>query len=243
MIERIEAININKWYNSTFSLECSLDVRSGPLYTIVGPNGSGKSTLLRMLGLMEPPDNGKIIYHNSGTSFVNPCEDIETRRKVVLVATRSGLFKETVYENIAYGLKLRKAGSKEIEERVLKALHDVKLEGKEACNANDLSSGEAQRLALARALAIDPDILLLDEPTASLDPDNTRVIEDIIQKMKSCSGKMIIMVTHSLYQARSLSDFVIFMYQGRIIEFSAAHDFFKNPSTEMARKFVSGEVY
>jgi tungstate transport system ATP-binding protein len=243
MIEKLQALDIKKQYNSNFALECSIEVKKGPLYTIVGPNGSGKSTLLRILGLIEPPDSGEVIYHNEGISLLNPDKDIEIRRKAVLVATRAGLFNETVYENIAYGLRLRKVGKKEIKERVTDTLNNVKLAGKEAFNANELSSGEAQRLALARALAIDPDILLLDEPTASLDPDNTRVIEDIINNIRSNSDKIIIMVTHSLYQAKNLSEFIIFMHRGKAVEFSNAETFFKKPSTELAQKFVFGEVY
>jgi tungstate transport system ATP-binding protein len=243
MIEKLQAQDIIKQYNSDFTLECSIEVKKGPLYTIVGPNGSGKSTLLRILGLIEPPDSGKVIYHNEGISLVNPDKDIKVRRKAVLVTTRASLFNETVYENTAYGLRLRKVSKKEVKERVTEALHNVKLSEKEAYNANELSSGEAQRLALARALAVDPDIFLFDEPTASLDPDNTRVIENIISKIRSGSSKMIIMVTHSLYQAKSLSDFIIFMYKGKAVEFSDAGTFFKKPSTELAQKFVFGEVY
>jgi tungstate transport system ATP-binding protein len=243
MIEKLQAQDIIKQYNSDFTLECSIEVKKGPLYTIVGPNGSGKSTLLRIPGLIEPPDSGKVIYHNEGISLVNPDKDIKVRRKAVLVTTRASLFNETVYENTAYGLRLRKVSKKEVKERVTEALHNVKLSEKEAYNANELSSGEAQRLALARALAVDPDIFLFDEPTASLDPDNTRVIENIISKIRSGSSKMIIMVTHSLYQAKSLSDFIIFMYKGKAVEFSDAGTFFKKPSTELAQKFVFGEVY
>jgi tungstate transport system ATP-binding protein len=123
------------------------------------------------------------------------------------------------------------------------ALHDVGLDEKANRKAHELSSGEAQRLAIARAIVVNPDILFLDEPTASLDPDNTKIIEKIIHTRNSRSERITIMVTHNLYQAKSLSDFVIFMYKGRIMEFSAAEPFFKKPETELARKFVFGEVY
>lgn len=243
MIERLEGLNLRKQYNAKFILECSLDVKKGPLYTIVGPNGSGKSTLLRILSLIEPPDSGNVIYHNDGSSLSNPYEYIEIRRKAVLVATRSSLFNETVYDNIAYGLRLRKMGRGEIRERVMKSLHNVRLDGKEYRNAHELSSGEAQRIALARALVIDPDILFLDEPTASLDPENTMLIEETIKSRQRNSGNITIMVTHSLPQAKSLADFVIFMYEGKIVEFADAATFFEKPSSELAQKFVSGEVY
>jgi tungstate transport system ATP-binding protein len=139
---------------------------------------------------------------------------------------------------VAYGLKLRKIPKEEIRERVKCALHDVRLPGKEYMHPGELSSGEAQRLALARAFAIDPDILFLDEPTASLDPENTRIIEDIIAEWRSKSDKIVALVTHSLAQAKVLSDRVIFMQKGRIEEFSDTALFFNRPSTQLAQKFV-----
>ncbi|MEN8264129.1 MAG: ATP-binding cassette domain-containing protein [Nitrospirota bacterium] len=243
MIERIQALNIKKQYNSKFELDCSLDIKNGPIYTIVGPNGSGKSTLLRILSLIEKPDNGSVIYHDGGKPLAAPFKDIEISRMAVLVATRSNIFNDTVYNNIAYGLKLRKFNKKEIKDRVMSVLKDVRLDGKERMNAMGLSSGESQRLALARAFAINPDILFLDEPTASLDPDNTRVIEDIITEWQRKSDKIIIIVTHSLPQAKAISDFVIFIYKGKIIELSGVDNFFEKPSTKLAEKFVFGEVY
>jgi len=243
MIKRIEGQNIIKKYNSKFALECSLEINRGPLYTIVGPNGSGKSTLLRILSLNEEPDNGSVVYHDNGTSLTDPFMDIEIRRRAVLVTTKSNMFNNTVYNNIAYGLKLRGMHKKELRDRVMNALQDVRLEGQEHMNAIGLSSGQAQKLALARAFAIDPDILFLDEPTASLDPDNTRSIEEIISGWRQKSDKIVVIVTHSLPQARALSDFVIFMYKGKIAEISGSPDFFKGPSTEAAQKFVFGEFY
>lgn len=243
MIERLQALDIKKQYNSRFELSCSLDIEKGPLYTIVGPNGSGKSTLLRILSLIERMDSGKVIYHHNGISLLNPHHNTGIRRNVVLVPSRAALFHETVFHNLAYGLWLRKIGKHICKDRIMKALHDVGLYGKENINARELSSGEAQRLALARALVIDPDILLLDEPTASLDPDNTKIMESIINDKKAGSQQIMIMVTHNLYQAKSLSDFIIFMYKGEIIEVSAADSFFEKPSTDLAQKFVFGEVY
>ena len=243
MIERLEALDIRKQYNSRFELACSFDATKGAVYTIAGPNGSGKSTLLRILSLIELPDSGKVIYYNDGASMLNPYKNIVIRRKVVLVPTRAGLFNETVFNNVAYGLKLRRTINSVIGDRVMETLEEVGLAGKEYRNALELSSGEAQRLALSRALVIDPDILFLDEPTASLDPDNTRVIEDIISEWRRKTNKIIVIVTHNLHQAKALSDIVIFMYKGKIIESSSVDSFFKKPSTELAQKFICGEVY
>jgi tungstate transport system ATP-binding protein len=243
MIERLEAQNIRKQYNSRFDLSCSLEIKKGPLYAIVGPNGSGKSTLLRILGLIEQPDSGKVIYHNNEMSVSNPRNNTGIRRKAVLVPSRAALFNETVFNNTAYGLRLRRIGKNICEGRVMEALKAVGLAGKENINSLELSSGEAQRLALARAFAINPDILFLDEPTVSLDPDNTRLTEEIITEWRSRSDKITVMVTHSLPQAKALSDFVMFMYKGRIPEISRSINFFEKPATEMAQKFVFGKMY
>ena len=243
MIQRLQALDIKKQYNSGFELSCSIDIQKGPLYTMVGPNGSGKSTLLRILSLIEQMDSGKVIYHHNGMSMLNPHHNIGIRRKVILVPSRAALFHETVFHNLAYGLRLRKIGKHICKDRIMKALNDVGLYGKENINARELSSGEAQRLALARALVIDPDILMLDEPTASLDPENTKIMEKIINNKKEGSGQIMIMVTHNLYQAKSLSDYIIYMYKGEIIEVTAAGAFFEKPATEQAQKFVVGEVY
>ncbi len=243
MIERLQAMEIKKQFYSGFGLACSLNAREGPLYAIVGPNGSGKSTLMRILGLIEPPDTGKVIYYIDGRSMESPYGNVEIRRKVVLVPARAGMFNETVFKNVAYGLRLRKVSKSTRGDRVIEALKETGLAGKEHINALQLSSGEAQRMALARALVLDPDILLLDEPTVSLDPYNTQIIEEIIRARKAASGKIMIIVTHNLHQARALSEFVIFMSEGKIMEMTASDTFFQKPATECARKFISGEVY
>jgi len=243
MIEKIEVHNIIKRYNSSFTLECSLEIQKGVLYVIIGPNGSGKSTLLKIISLNDKPDGGTVNYYNGESLLPGPFNNISLRRKAALVPTRAAIFNETVYDNTAYGLKLRKVGKNEVRERVTQALHAVGLLGKSGSGADELSSGEAQRLALARALALQTDALFLDEPTASLDPDNAKIIEDIISSKVKNSGAITVMVTHNLNQAKALADNVIFMYKGKIIEMSDAASFFKGPSTELAQKFVFGEIY
>jgi len=242
MIEKIEAQHIVKRYNSTFTLECSLEIQKGVLYVVVGPNGSGKSTLLRLLSLNDRPDSGSVNYYNRD-SLPGTFDNSSLRRKAVLVPTRAAIFNETVYDNAAYGLKLRKTGKDDIRERVMQALHVVGLSEKSDDSADKLSSGEAQRLALARALVLDPAALFLDEPTASLDPDNTKIIEDIIHTRVKRSGKITVMVTHNLNQAKAFADVVIYMNKGKVLEMTDSVSFFSGPSTEDAKKFVLGEIY
>lgn len=243
MIEKIEGLDIKKQFNARFTLSCSLTIEKGPLFTIVGPNGSGKSALLRMLALIDRPDSGNIIYYDDGAPTPDPCKNIEVRRKTVLVPTRAGLFNETVFNNIAYGLRLRGFSRDKVKDCVMDVLQTVRLAGREHSHAFELSSGEAQRLALARALAIDPEVLMLDEPTASLDPEATKMAEEIIMTRMRSSQRINIMVTHSLHQARALSDIMIFMYAGKVIEMSDAESFFESPSDDLTRRFVAGEVY
>ncbi len=243
MIEKIRAEQIKKEYAAGFSLEGTLEIRSGLLYTVVGPNGSGKSTLLRILSLNELPDSGKVVYQNKNEETADPFDDLAFRRRIVLVPTRSGIFNDSVYNNAAYGLRLRKVMRKDIRKRVMDALQCVGLAGKEHVRATTLSSGESQRLSLARALVIDPDILMLDEPTASLDQDSTAIIEKMILDKKKNSRRIMIIVTHSLHQARTLSDTVVLMHKGKIIEVSAAGTFFQQPSTDLGRRFIFGEIY
>ena len=158
MIKRIQAKNIRKQYNSKFTLSCSIEIGQGPLYAVAGPNGSGKSTLLRIIGLLEPPDNGEIFYHDRNSQLTNPYRNISLRRNVVLVPTRPVLFDETVFDNAAYGLRLRKSDKQATKDRVMEVLNAVKIGNMAKRNAKELSSGEAQRLALARALVLDPDV-------------------------------------------------------------------------------------
>jgi tungstate transport system ATP-binding protein len=184
------------------------------IYALMGPNGSGKSTLLRILSLLDPADEGRVIYTDGAST---PLEhDIALRRRITLLLPDIGLFNASVLSNASYGLRVRGVKGKEAKKRALKALSLVGLEQKHRQNALTLSSGEAQRLALARALAVEPDVLFLDEPTASVDAENTGVIEKIILEMKG--RRSIILSTHDEAQARRLADVVLYLKDGLIYE-------------------------
>ncbi len=185
------------------------------MVAIVGPSGSGKSTLLRICALIESPDNGEVIY-SSGDNIIS--KDIGLRRRITLVLPGIGLFNTTVFNNAAYGLKIRGAKSKEAEEKVNDALKFVGLIHKKNHNALTLSSGETQRLGIARAMAIEPEMLFLDEPTASIDNENTEIVEDIILNMKKEGKSKIIIATHDMLQAERLADCRLLMDEGKIIK-------------------------
>ena len=232
--------NISKIYNSKKALNnCSFVFEKGNIYCIVGPNGSGKSTLLRISALLEEADNGNVAYKN-GDNLLDDSTDL--RRKITLVFPRGGLFNTTVFKNCAYGLNLRRKDKGYIKEKVEESLKEVGLVRKMEQNALTLSSGEAQRLALARAIVLEPDVLFLDEPTASLDPASVIIIEKIINMLKKKRHMIIVMATHNMFQVQRLADEVIFLYNGEVVETANVKDFFENPKDERTLKFINGEM-
>jgi tungstate transport system ATP-binding protein len=168
-------------------------------------------------------------------------KEAQLRKISTLVFQKSAMFSRSVYANLAYGLRIRHVPKKEIRQKVTEALESVGLQGFEKRRAKKVSGGEQQRVSLARALLLDPKILLLDEPTANLDPTSVRAIERAIVSRRS-SEEIIIMATHNLGQVKRLADFVIFMHEGRIVETGITKDLFDNPKEELTRKFLSGEL-
>jgi len=195
--------------------DCSYSFSNSGVYVLMGPNGCGKSTLLRICSLLERPDGGDLLFQDNGAPLV---QDIVLRRRMTLVLPRTGVFNTSVFNNVAYGLTIRNMQKHSIKESVQKALAFVGLEHKKKQNARTLSSGETQRLGLARALAIGPDILFLDEPTASVDAENTAIIEAIIANLKKDGRTLVIMTTHDRDQAERLADCLLIMKEGRIEE-------------------------
>ncbi|MBI4691109.1 MAG: ATP-binding cassette domain-containing protein [Nitrospirae bacterium] len=241
---RLSVSNISKSYNGSLVLNgCSFSFDSGGTYAIMGPNGSGKSTFLRICALLENPDKGEVNYFSDDTPLSPPLirgksrevcplmrgelkgggssggnylrKDIELRRRITLVLPKVGVFNTTVFKNVVYGLKIRGMKKEDIEERANKMLDFVGLAHKKDHNALALSSGETQRLGIARAMVIEPDIIFLDEPTTSIDKENTEIVEDIILKMKQQKMTTIILTTHNTLQAERLAERILFMNEGR----------------------------
>lgn len=195
--------------------DCSYSFDRNGTYVLTGPNGCGKSTLLRICALIEDPDEGEVGYF-SGPEMLK--KDIALKRQMTLVLPRVGLFNASVFKNAAYGLSIRGVPHKDIQRKVMSCLAFVGLQNKKDQHALTLSSGETQRLGIARALAIDPEFLFLDEPTASIDEENTEIIETIIGTMKKEGRSTVIMTTHDRAQAERLADSLLFMKNGRIEE-------------------------
>jgi len=211
---KLSVSHIVKAYQGGIILkDCSFFFDRNITYVLMGPNGSGKSTFLRICALLERPDSGEIAYAAADTLLQ---QDIDLRRRITLVLPRIGVFNTTVFKNVAYGLNIRAVKRKEVEERVARILAFVGLEKRRGQNALTLSSGETQRLGIARALALEPEVLFLDEPTASVDQENTEIIESIILAMKKEGRTTVIMTTHDREQAERLADRLLVMKHGKI---------------------------
>ena len=213
---RLEASHIQKRYdNKPVLKDCSYTFDRHGTYVLMGPNGCGKSTFLRICALLEAFDGGSLSYYSEEGPL--PL-DLALRRRITLVLPKVGVFNTTVFGNVAYGLKLRGMHRAEMEQKVIQTLAFVGLEHKRSQNALTLSSGETQRLGLARALVIEPDVLFLDEPTASIDQENTEIVESIIDKMRKEARTMVIMTTHDKDQAEQLADRLLVIREGRIVD-------------------------
>jgi tungstate transport system ATP-binding protein len=216
-----------------------LAIRRGEILSVVGPSGAGKSTLLRLLNFLQPPTSGKI--HFDGILFsADQAATLAMRRRVTTVFQRPVLLRRSVEANVAYGLHLR--GQRE-ETAVLRAtLASVGLAELARQPARTLSGGEAQRVALARALVLRPDALLLDEPTANLDPYNVGLIEQNIARLNQEQQTTIVLVTHNLHQARRLAHRVLFLLDGHPVETAATQTFFESPHDPRTGAFVHGDM-
>ncbi len=209
----------------------NLHMTAGQITTIMGPNGAGKSLLLRLLHGLIVPTSGQVSWGGAA-----PTEAI--RKRQALVFQRPVLLRRSVAANVDFVLKLH--GHADLTRR--QALLDhVGLGDMARQMARRLSGGEQQRLALARALAIEPEVMLLDEPTASLDPASTAMIEDIVRSAHD-NGTKIIFVTHDIGQARRLSDEIVFLHNGKVREVTPAEQFFQNPTSAAARDYLAGRI-
>ena len=211
--------NLKKAYNGKIVLDVdNLNFQEGKIYAIVGPNGSGKTTLLNILNLLEKPDEGQIFFYDQEITKKSNSDTLDIRRRMTLVNQDPFLLHSTVYDNIAYGLKIRSIPSIIQKSRIRSALNIVGLSGFKDRKANQLSGGEAQRVVISRALVIEPEVLFLDEPTANIDKKHIDVVERIIKKIKKEIKTTVIFTTHDLSQAYRLADEVISLLDGKIIE-------------------------
>ncbi len=220
----------------------SLEVDAGSVWAIVGPSGAGKTTLLRLLNGLEKPDAGRIWFFGQELTAANGLPALEVRRRMTMVFQTPVLFTATVAENVAYGLRVRGVDQGSVARRVARALDLVGLAGTERRGARSLSAGEAQRVSLARALVVEPEVLLLDEPTANLDPANAAIIESLLRRASGEMGVTVVLVTHNLFQARRVADHTGFLLDGRLVETGPTREFFERPADPRTRAFIRGEM-
>ena len=214
-----------------------LTVQRGEILALVGPSGAGKSTLLRLLNFLEPASQGTVRFDGQ---VVTADLGLGQRRRVTTVFQRPLLLQRSVRANLRYGPGLR--GQKlppAVENEWLERLGLAPLADQ---SAPKLSAGEAQRVALARALVTQPDVLLLDEPTANLDPNNVRIIESIIQEENRRSDMTVVLVTHNIFQARRIAHRTALLWAGELIEVAATEQFFNEPAREETAAFVRGDT-
>jgi len=251
---RLTATDVSKSFDDAVLEDVSLGVEPGQVLTIVGPSGTGKTTLLRLFAAFQPPDSGTIAWNGSDLWSLSEAERLRVRRKMSMVFQEPSLFNAPVRRNVAYGIRVRKpwserlrlgvgglVGNEPLAESVQTALESVGLAHKAGQNALTLSGGEAQRVAFARALAVDPEIVLLDEPTSNLDPRNTAVLEDAIRRA-SDRGVTCVLATHDMNQAERVSDHVAFIFDGEVVETGPPAQVFERPTDRRTKRFVEGEL-
>ncbi|NOZ76647.1 MAG: ABC transporter ATP-binding protein [Euryarchaeota archaeon] len=214
-----------------------LDIMEGEVFAFLGPSGAGKTTLLRVLNTLERPSSGRVAFQGVGISELDSRGLLEVRRRMVLLAQGAPLFNTTVRGNLAYPLKVRGIGGREMERRVVDALDSVGMTGYQDRDARTLSGGERQRVALAMAAIFEPRVLLLDEPTANLDPINEEMVWGIIERMRE-EGVTVILATHKLAEARRLADRIGVLREGRMEQIGSAREIFTRPKTGFVARFT-----
>ena len=221
--------------------DINLEINKGEIFALIGPSGAGKTTFLRILNLFEKPTNGTFEFDGK-TANGTPFEKNRIRQRMSLLFQTPAVFDLSVFDNVAYGLKVRGFDKSTIVKKVGDALEIVGLSEMETQNAHTLSGGEAQRMAFARAIVYDPEVLLLDEPTANLDPANVAKMEELIKRIKDERGTTIVIATHNIPQVRRIADRVGVLLNGELIEVNSVEGIFTAPEDERSAAFLKGEM-
>lgn len=211
------------------------DVSRGEIVALMGPNGAGKTTILRVLNMIEDADEGYVLFDDRVLS------GIEQRRRMAMIFQKPVVFNVSVFDNVAFGLRVRGADERTVREEVSEALSMMGIDDA-GRNALSLSGGEVQRVALARVMAVRPEVMLLDEPTANLDPSSAMVFEDAVATMNRDFGTTVVVATHDVFCAKRLADRVIFVCDGRVVEEGKTKRVFSRPQDERMKRFLRGEI-
>lgn len=245
---KISVRNLNFFYGSHQALiDNTIDIAKNRVTAIIGPSGCGKSTHIRVYNRIfelyrDQKATGEVLL--DGQNILSPAVDlIELRRKVGMIFQKPTPFPMSVFDNVAYGIRLHYTVSKqELAERVEQALRSAALWDELKDNLSKpgtaLSGGQQQRLCIARAIAVEPEVLLMDEPTSAIDPVATAKIEDLVELLKT--KYTIAIVTHNMQQAARISDYTAFFFEGNIVEFGATSQIFTNPAKKQTENYVTG---
>ncbi len=246
---KMQIKNLNFYYGKNQVLkDINLDIKSNAITAIIGPSGCGKTTFIRTLNRMNDiilgtKIEGDILFDQKNI-YDDDIDVVEIRRKIGMVFQRPNPFPKSIFENIAYGLKINNltVNKEETRERVEVALRDAALwkEVKDRLNSSalDLSGGQQQRLCIARALAVQPEVILFDEPCSALDPIATAKIEELIQELKE--KYTIVIVTHNMQQAARASDYTAFLMLGELVEFGITEKIFTTPTQKITEDYITG---
>jgi len=244
----ISTHNLNLWYNDTHALQSiSMNISKSHVTALIGPSGCGKSTLLRCFNRLNDlidcvKISGEILLDNENIHAAGT-DVVMLRKKVGMVFQKPNPFPKSVYENVAYGPRVHGIKNKgELDIIVEQSLRDAALWDEVRDRLNDsalgLSGGQQQRLCIARTLAVEPEVILMDEPCSALDPIATAKIEKLIDELKQ--DYTVIIVTHNMQQAARVSDYTGFMYLGKLIEFGQTNQIFENPQEDLTENYITG---
>jgi phosphate transport system ATP-binding protein len=246
---KLKAEHINFWYGKQQALnDINIDIYEKHVTAFIGPSGCGKSTFIRLFNRMnelipKTHHEGKILMDGQNI-FASQVDVVEIRRRVGMVFQKPNPFPKSIFENLAYGLKINGWRDKhKIEERVVESFKKSALwdEIKDRMHesALGLSGGQQQRLCIARCLAVEPDVILFDEPCASLDPISTKKIEELIEELKE--NYTIVIVTHNMQQAARISQYTAMMYLGELMEFAPTDQLFTVPKNKVTEDYLTGK--
>lgn len=248
--EKMKTENLNAWFGHKQALnEINISIRTNVVTAIIGPSGCGKSTFIRTLNRMhELVPSAKMsgqVFLDGKNIYANEVDPVQIRRRVGMVFQKPNPFPTmSIYDNVAAGLKLTgvKKGQN-LDETVKKSLQQATLwdEVKDELRkpGTSISGGQQQRLCIARALAVNPEVILMDEPCSALDPIATAKIESLIRQLSE--EYTVIIVTHNMQQAARVSDFTAFFYLGKLIEYGETSTLFENPKSELTEKYITGK--
>jgi tungstate transport system ATP-binding protein len=241
MTSLLELQDVTRRYGKVDALAgASLKVDRGQIVGLLGPSGAGKTTLLRLAGLLEAPTSGNVVF-DGRTAHADDKQSIALRRRMSMILQKPVVFSGSVMRNATYGLRVRGYPEDQARRLVKPVIESVGLSGMADRPAATLSGGEVQRLAFARATVLKPELLLLDEFTANLDPANVALLENGVRRYRD-GGGTVLMVTHNLAQGKRLADRVCLLLGGKIAETGPASEFFAGPKTGQAREFLNGTM-